>query len=241
MYAFVPVLALVTAAQAVEFEIVNNAGGPVWLGVQGNPGHEHLSNGGAILNQGQSITLQAAEDWAGRFWPRTWCDSNTQHCQTGDCGNKVECGGAGGAPPASLAEITLKGYGGIDYYDVSLVDGYNLQIAMEPIGGQGDGSQYSCTKCACGVNLLDICPQELKVINSEGATIACNSACGAFNTDEYCCRGEHSTPETCKSTDWPVDYPAFFKSNCPDAYSYAYDDHKSTFTCQAEKYRVTLG
>lgn len=76
---------------------------------------------------------------------------------------------------------------------------------------------------------------------SEHGTVGCKSACLAFNTDEYCCRNDHGTPETCKSSDWPVDYPAYFKSKCPDAYSYAYDDHKSTFTCQAEKYIVTFG
>ncbi|KAJ3627199.1 hypothetical protein MTP99_014597 [Tenebrio molitor] len=240
MFAFVTLFALLAAAQAVEFEVINNEGGPVWLGVLGNPGHTNLNNGGVILNQGQSVTLQAEEDWAGRFWPRTWCNPDTNHCDTGDCGNVLECNGAGGVPPVSLAEITLKGWGNLDYYDISLVDGYNIRISLEPINGQGDGSEYSCRKCECAVNLLDSCPQELKVTNGEGAVVACNSACGAFNTDEYCCRGDHGTPETCKSSDWPVDYPAFFKQNCPDAYSYAYDDHKSTFTCQAEKYVITF-
>ena len=112
---------------------------------------------------------------------------------------------------------------------------------MEPVNGQGDGSEYSCKRCACATNINDICPGELVVRNGEGYNIACNSACLAFNTDEYCCRGDHGTPETCRSSDWPVDYPSFFKSNCPDAYSYAYDDHKSTFTCIAEKYVVTFG
>lgn len=112
---------------------------------------------------------------------------------------------------------------------------------MEPVGGSGDGSQYSCVRCACNANLLDSCPNELRVVNAEGYTVACNSACNAFNTDQYCCRNAYGTPDTCRSSDWPSDYPSFFKSNCPDAYSYAYDDHKSTFTCQANKYIVTFG
>ena len=74
--------------------------------------------------------MQAPEDWAGRFWGRTGCDPNSNHCETGDCGNKLECNGAGGAPPATLVEITLKGDQGLDFYDVSLVDGFNI-VASE--------------------------------------------------------------------------------------------------------------
>jgi hypothetical protein len=55
MFAFVTLFALLAAAQAVEFEVINNEGGPVWLGVLGNPGHTNLNNGGVILNQGQSV------------------------------------------------------------------------------------------------------------------------------------------------------------------------------------------
>nr|AAZ15800.1 thaumatin-like protein 2 [Dendroides canadensis] len=124
------VAALLATAQAVEFHLQNNEPGPVWVGIQGNPEHTHLSNGGLILDQGQGVVLQAEDNWAGRFWGRTWCDPATNHCQTGDCGNKIECAGAGGTPPASLAEITLKGWGDLDYYDISLVDGFNMRIAV---------------------------------------------------------------------------------------------------------------
>lgn len=76
----------------------------------------------------RSVTAPAG--WAGRFWARTYCDVNTKHCLTGDCGNRLECGGNGGAPPASLVEITLNGYGGMDFYDISLVDGFNLPLSV---------------------------------------------------------------------------------------------------------------
>ncbi|KAK0421092.1 hypothetical protein QR680_015056 [Steinernema hermaphroditum] len=54
------------------------------------------------------------------------------------------------------------------------------------------------------------------------------------------------TPETCKASTWPKDYPKIFKDDCPTAYSYAYDDHKSTFTCRGKNgalsaaYLITL-
>ena len=73
------------------------------------------------------ITVSAPDNWAGRFWPRTWCDPNSKHCLTGDCGNKLQCNGAGGNPPVTLVEITLKGWQGLDYYDISLVDGFNIR------------------------------------------------------------------------------------------------------------------
>ncbi|KAJ8941001.1 hypothetical protein NQ314_010509 [Rhamnusium bicolor] len=75
-------------------------------------------------------SVNAPEDWAGRFWARTWCDTNTNHCLTGDCGNKLQCEGNGGAPPATLAEITLKGSNGLDFYDISLVDGFNTLVTV---------------------------------------------------------------------------------------------------------------
>lgn len=78
----------------------------------------------------QQVSLQAAENWAGRFWARTWCDASTNYCLTGDCGSRLECAGNGGAPPASLAEITLKGAGNLDYYDISLVDGFNTLVSV---------------------------------------------------------------------------------------------------------------
>lgn len=150
------VLAMVNA---MEFEIRNNEIGAIWVGIQGNPNKEHLHNGGFVLEAGASVscldaesqkhcvftnqctfvfqtTLSAAEDWAGRFWARTWCDPNTNYCLTGDCGSRLECAGAGGNPPASLAEITLKGAGGLDFYDISLVDGFNIAVAVSRLFDQ---------------------------------------------------------------------------------------------------------
>ncbi|CAG9840622.1 unnamed protein product [Diabrotica balteata] len=242
MLQFVCLAVVVAAVSAAEFEFRNREGGPVWVGIQGNPGHPHLEGGGFKLAQGQSRTIGAPDNWAGRFWGRTWCDDGSNHCLTGDCGNRVQCNGAGGVPPASLAEITMKGAGGLDFYDISFVDGYNIAISFEPVGGQGDGGQYSCKRAQCLRHLNDGCPNELKVMGPNGFAIACKSACLAFNTDQYCCRGAFGTPETCKSSTWPRNYPQeVFKSQCPDAYSYAYDDHKSTFTCKASKYIVQFG
>ncbi|KAE9458552.1 hypothetical protein C3L33_09539, partial [Rhododendron williamsianum] len=91
---------------------------------------------------------------------------------------------------------------------------YNVGIGIQPSGGTGD-----CKYAGCVVDLNTNCPPELE-LTSAGSTIACKSACAAFNTPEYCCTGNYSTPATCP----PTEYSKLFKQACPDAYSYAYDD-----------------
>jgi hypothetical protein len=83
-------------------------------------------------------TVSIPDGWGGRFWARTGCnfDANGQgRCATGDCGNKLQCNGAGGIPPVTLAEITLNGAGGLDFYDVSLVDGFNVPARVSKFLG----------------------------------------------------------------------------------------------------------
>lgn len=77
-------------------------------------------------------------------------------CATGDCGGSLFCNGAGGAPPATLAEITLTAEQ--DFYDVSLVDGYNLPIAIRPFKGTG-----KCSYAGCVSDLNVMCPVGLQV------------------------------------------------------------------------------
>ena len=60
---------------------------------------------------------------------------------SGDCGAPlngfgVGCKGIGGQSPATLAEFTLSAHGGSDYYDLSNVDGNNVNMMIQPIPGQ---------------------------------------------------------------------------------------------------------
>ncbi|KAL2395263.1 hypothetical protein ABEF93_002884 [Exophiala dermatitidis] len=50
-------------------------------------------------------------------------------CTTGDCGMFLECQGAGQAP-ATLAEFTMSSNTYQSFYDISLVDGYNLPLGI---------------------------------------------------------------------------------------------------------------
>lgn len=71
-------------------------------------------------------------------------------CQTGDCGGRLECDGIGATPPASLFEITLGIGDQKDFYDVSIVDGYNLPLVAAPRGAHGG---CNITGCASDINM----------------------------------------------------------------------------------------
>lgn len=215
------------------FTISNNCGNTVWPGVLSGAGTQPLDTSGFSLSSGESRTLQIPDSWSGRLWARTHCSTDPStskfSCATGDCGSgETDCSGKGASPPATLAEFTLDGSGGLDFFDVSLVDGYNLPMLVTPVvdGGIGSGN---CTATGCSVDLNGHCPSDLRVIlsGSDGQGVACRSACEAFGTPEFCCSGYYGNPRTCK----PSSYSEFFKDACPRAYSYAYDDASSTFTC----------
>ncbi|KAF3451222.1 hypothetical protein FNV43_RR07315 [Rhamnella rubrinervis] len=91
-----------------------------------------------------------------------------------------------------------------------LVDGFNVPMEFSP-------TSNGCTRVIrCTADINGQCPNELK------APGGCNNPCTVFKTDQYCCNSG-----SCE----PTDYSKFFKSRCPDAYSYPKDDQTSTFTC----------
>ncbi|KAL2333809.1 hypothetical protein Fmac_015022 [Flemingia macrophylla] len=212
---------------ATTFTFVNKCDHTVWPGILGN---SDIGTSGFELKKGSTRTLAAPPGWSGRFWGRTGCEfdgSGQGTCATGDCGSgEVNCNGKGAAAPATLVEFTL-GTGSADYYDVSLVDGYNLPVMVTASGGAG-----SCAATGCGADLNRRCPAELRVEGGE----ACQSACRAFGKPEFCCSGAFNSPAACS----PSMYSEMFKAACPKSYSYAFDDATSTFTCTAADYIVTF-
>ncbi|MQM17007.1 hypothetical protein Taro_049970 [Colocasia esculenta] len=208
------------------FTIVNYCKTTVWAAI--TPG-DNFGGGGFPLKKGESVVLTAPFGWSGRIWPRTGCnfdESGNGSCQTGSCGTSLKCSGSG-LPPASLAEFTLAA---VDFYDVSLVDGFNVPVVVKPINGNGN-----CSTAGCDEDVLPHCPTELQLTAGK-TVVGCRSACDVFDTDEYCCRGVYGNPSTCK----PTSYSRTFKSACPAAYSYAYDDPSSIFTCSGADYIVTF-
>ncbi|CAL2233391.1 unnamed protein product [Prunus armeniaca] len=225
-------LAAGNVVYATVFTLQNRCTYTVWPGTLSGNGAAVLGDGGFALAPDSSVQLTAPRGWSGRFWARTGCnfdDSGNGKCLTGDCGS-LKCVG-GGAPPVTLAEFTIGSTpGDKDFYDVSLVDGYNVAMGLRANGGTGD-----CQYAGCVADLNGNCPPELRVTDS-GKVVACRSACAAFNAPEFCCTGDHATPQTCS----PTQYSVMFKTACPTAYSYAYDDASSTCTCAGSDYLITF-
>ncbi|GMH16372.1 hypothetical protein Nepgr_018213 [Nepenthes gracilis] len=230
------------SVHCASFRFVNDCRHTVWPGLLSGANTAQLPTTGFTLKPGKSRTVIVPKSWSGRVWGRTLCFRNESTskftCLTADCGSgTVECAGSGAIPPATLAEFTLNGAGGLDFYDVSLVDGYNLPILVVAKGGaSGD-----CSATGCLVDLNGACPSDLKVTISGGgngsrsaAAVACKSACEAFGDPQYCCSEAYNTPASC----YPSVYSLFFKHACPRSYSYAYDDKTSIFTCASADYVI---
>ncbi|KAG7556374.1 Osmotin/thaumatin-like superfamily [Arabidopsis suecica] len=236
MAVLVYVSLLFSVSYSSTFVITNNCPFTIWPGTLAGSGTQPLPTTGFRLDVGQSVRIPSALGWSGRIWARTGCNFDANgagKCMTGDCGGKLECAGNGAAPPTSLFEITL-GHGADDkdFYDVSLVDGYNLPIVALPTGG---GLIGACNATGCVADINISCPKELQVVGeAERGVVACKSACEAFGLDQYCCSGQFANPTTCR----PSFYSSIFKRACPRAYSYAFDDGTSTFTCKASQYAI---
>ncbi|KAK5128926.1 hypothetical protein LTR85_000259 [Meristemomyces frigidus] len=142
----------------------------IWPAIlsQGGTG---LQNTGFALKTGGNQTLYVSADWQGRVWGRTNCSfsSNGQTsangsgsaCSTGDCGGVLACKSPNN-PPATLAEFTLDGGTSQDFYDISLVDGYNLPLAIVflPNGHSNlESIDQSTTNPSCVASVGDLAAQ----------------------------------------------------------------------------------
>ncbi|KAI0672378.1 Osmotin thaumatin-like protein [Trametes maxima] len=243
MKGFVASVALafaVTKVSARTFTVYNNCPFTVWPAL-----FTDLNVGSAVPDhstgwaQGayQAVSFYVPNDWkAGRIWARRDCDFSVNpgpnSCLDGGCNGGLECDRrtGTGVPPATVAEFTLSAANGVDWYDVSLVDGYNLPVRIS--------NNKGCHVADCPVDLGPNCPSELKgPYDSVGFPVGCKSACVAGLGDNAnspnCCTGSHNTAATCPPSG--VAYYSYFKGNCPNAYAYAYDESSGTalWTCDS--------
>ncbi|XP_031096808.1 osmotin-like protein OSML15 [Ipomoea triloba] len=201
-------LTLFTSTSAVNFEVHNNCPYTVWAAATPVGGGQRLDNG-----QSWNINVPPGTKMA-RIWGRKNCNfdgSGRGGCETGDCGGVLQCTGWG-KPPNTLAEFALNQFNNLDFFDISNVDGFNIPMSFGPTRPGPD----KCHQISCTADIVGQCLGPLRVAGG------CNNPCTTFGGQQYCC-----TNGPCG----PTDYSRFFKTRCPDAYSYPQDDATSTFTC----------
>ncbi|KAI0268641.1 Osmotin thaumatin-like protein [Gloeopeniophorella convolvens] len=184
-----------------------------------------------------AVSFSVPDNWkSGRIWGRRDCDFSSNpgpnSCLDGGCNGGLLCDAhtGTGVPPATVAEFTLSTDANTpDFFDVSLVDGYNLPMRID--------NNKGCGVPLCGVDLGPGCPAALQgPYDSTGFPVGCKSACEAGLAPDpanspNCCTGSHGTAATCPPSG--VEFYSYFKSNCPNTYVYAYDESSGTalFTC----------
>jgi len=131
--------------------------------------------------------------------------------------------------PNTLAEFTMNGFDNFDYYDISLVDGFNLPMGIYVTGGQGN-----CTSAECAVPLLSVCPSQIQV-TQEDKVVACDSACYKWQNPTDCCQGVFDNVN-CP----PSNYSKWFKEKCPNTFTYPFDSNFSQYACKLATYTVTF-
>ncbi|MBN1165508.1 MAG: thaumatin family protein [Methanospirillaceae archaeon] len=214
-------------------------------------------DGGFVLGPGESkdvtvkVTKERITTGSGnlKLWARTGCKPTGDPdypivCDTANCDmdyavhSRVECGGLGSRLPATVAEITFNGAFGLDSYDISLVDGWNVPMFLEPISGNYNRTNEP-NKCTCSGGFRDLAPlaeQEIPkmVYKVDEKPAAVWSACAYSRiveqnpNDAYCCTGEFHDAKKCQDNagNWPADYKtaSFFQNYYPKAYAFAYGD-----------------
>ncbi|XP_010478860.1 PREDICTED: LEAF RUST 10 DISEASE-RESISTANCE LOCUS RECEPTOR-LIKE PROTEIN KINASE-like 2.4 [Camelina sativa] len=218
---------LLVTVMSRTITIENKCEHPIWPASYAYAGE--LQPTGFLLDKGYTRrTINVTSSWIGYIWGRTLCTTNSSggfSCVTGDCNSgQIECSGPS-QHLATLAEFNLASENRDDYYDVNVINGYNLPLLVTP-------ENEKCKSIGCVVELNKTCPSELRLYNSDTGSsdpYACRTSCQKTPSPEICCVGIKSVvgPKECKRTI----YSESFNKTCPGAYSYTYDTNISTFTC----------
>ncbi|GJM95085.1 hypothetical protein PR202_ga11783 [Eleusine coracana subsp. coracana] len=136
-------------AGAANVLVVNNCPFTVWPGA-----FPPELGGGTQLNPGQTWLVPVPAGTKGaRIWARTGCIffNNNGRCVTGDCAGALRCE-VSGKPPATLAEFTIgeDASNAMDYFDVSVVDGFNVPMDFVPSTGGAIRCRDPGSGCADG-------------------------------------------------------------------------------------------
>lgn len=160
-----------------QITFINNSKEGVTIGVWGaifdsndNPilpfkGYAHPANWVIDEKEGSTLNWCAPKHFNGRFFARTGCVGGK--CKTGDCCDESLSSSCAGnvcnkAPePTTLAELFFDSKSG-NYFDISLVDGYDFPLLMQPSNTTEDQSkETTCIQAGC--ENLPQCPWKLLV------------------------------------------------------------------------------
>jgi hypothetical protein len=213
---------VLTEVGAVSFKIVNNCRSTIWPAFL-ETGTPTGFNPGFALKSGESKNISILTPWNGRIWGRTHCGQDSSGnftCLTGDCGSgALECDGFGGQPPVTMAEFSLNAIAGLDFYDVTVVDGFNLPMLVVPKVTSGE---RACGTTGCLVDLNGACPKVLSVERGDGGegVVACRNGLDLEVVRD---------PSVATKYRWSL-YSRFFRSACPRAYTDPYEDRTATLS-----------
>jgi hypothetical protein len=224
-----------TEVRSASLKIVNNCRRTIWPALQSNGATGQLPTTGFALKSGESKNISIIESWVGRIWGQTHCgrdSSDKFKCLTGDCGSgALECGGGGYQPPVTLAEFSINGLAGLYFYNVSVVDGFNLPMLVVPKGTSGAAACDSIGT-GCLVDLNSACPKQLSVTRGDG-----RDGVVAYSNEKF---EDNFTDPGVAPTHTRSLYLQFFKSACPRAYAEPFEVKIGLFTCASADYIITF-
>ena len=174
-----------------------------------------IGGGGFKLDaNGGKESYPVDDGWQGAWFGRTNCSfvgdlgsCETGNCQAADGWGHLQCSGVGSTPPASKGEMNMDLTSGIDYYDISLVDGYNLPMQItsydynQAYVNAKPTDLFRCTSSGClNSSALSSCPAALNYLPN-GNLVGCQDDCSIATiyhnaspyyftqsqVDAYCC------------------------------------------------------
>jgi len=200
---------------------INECDQPIWAGASGNEDPAGAFEAVSWLDPQACVAVTVRAATNARAFGRTGC--------TGDV-----CAGDGNAGRGTLVQLNLP-LEGTDVYDVSLVDGFNVPMAMIPVPTVSSTEGEPCRAASCAADLTVVCPEallryddQLEVAYCASTCRACDACpdcidcadpagpacvdCGAFA--DFCCTGQ-----ACEANE----HTMLWKSLCPDAITHPGD------------------
>jgi hypothetical protein len=174
-------------------------------------GGNGMFGGGPLkTDPGEAYVAGWANNFSGRLWPRSGCNAGGTGCtQTGN---------------DTLAEFTLTAGMNSDWYDISLVDGFTIPLAIIQMSapwtpsptyvpGGPLGADQECGSPVCAIDLNPGCPASQQEKDGAGNIWGCKNGQSGPG-------GKGPTPVT-----------TYLKAGCPTSYTYPFDDPQSLFLC----------